>query len=173
MILSGPDIKKKLSSHITPFTDKKTSKSIDNPEIIYSYGLGDAGYDARLSSQYILMGESSVRMAPSHGRLHVMPGQSLLLSTLEVFDIPLDIAGRVYGKSTIARLGGLLNVTPLEPGWKGQITLEFTNLTDKTIMLMAGQGICQVQFEMLSSPAKGYGKGKYQDQSGPTVAKEG
>lgn len=172
MLLNDKEIKKQMGERISPFEPKKVSGGPTNPGLLYSYGLGHAGYDARLDKQYWLAGEKTPRSIAPHGRLYVQGRQSLLLSTLETFDMPEDIAARVYGKSTIARRFGLLNVTPIEPGWKGQITLEFTNLGDDMICLMAGQGICQVQFEMLIGSTTPY-KGKYQGQKGPTPAKDG
>lgn len=96
------------------------------------------------------------------------PGQSVLASTQEWFYIPPTLVGEVWGKSSYARQFILVNATPLEPGWAGQITLEITNLGPRTVRLLVGQGICQVRYQRLTSETSIPYGGRYQDQVGVT-----
>jgi dCTP deaminase len=105
------------------------------------------------------------------------PNQFKIASTLEVVSIPLYLAGRIEGKSTIARDGLLIHAAGwIDPGFSGQLTLELKNLSDKTIQLKQGMKIGQIAFFMLDRPAeRGYGSeglnSHYQDQRGATPAR--
>lgn len=91
-----------------------------------------------------------------------------LACTHEVFNVPKNHVGLVIGKSTLARCGLIINATPLEPGWRGQITLELFNATPRRMILRPFQAICQVLFlEIDRVPDQIYDSSrKYQDQSG-------
>ncbi len=108
-------------------------------------------------------------------RYVIMPPHSYLLAeTVEWLDIPPDILIVLLGKSTYARSGIIVNCTPLEPGWRGRVTLEIANVTPIPAKLYAGMGIAQGLFFRTTAPAeKPYGErsGRYQDQTGLTPPK--
>lgn len=102
----------------------------------------------------------------------IPPHGFILARTLEVFDIPRDILVICMTKSTWARTGLVIGVTPLEAGWSGTVTLELSNTTDLPIRIKAGHGICQFLFYKGSEPCKtSYADryGKYQNQVGVTL----
>ena len=103
------------------------------------------------------------------------PGSFILASTLEYVELPSDIVARLEGKSSLGRLGLLIHSTAgyVDPGWKGQLTLEISNVASARIALRYGMKISQISFLRLSTPAENpYGsaalKSKYQGQVGPT-----
>lgn len=105
----------------------------------------------------------------------LQPGEFILVSTVESITLPDDIVARLEGKSSLGRIGLLIHSTAgyVDPGWKGQLTLEISNVNRMPILLYAGMRISQISFLRLSSPAdRPYGhpdlKSKYQGQMGPT-----
>lgn len=121
----------------------------------YTYGLGPAGYDIRLSGGIVLQ-----------------PGGFAKGAALEHFDMPDNLLGVVHDKSTWARQGICLQNTVIEPGWRGYLTLEITNHSEIYIQLLAGVPIAQVVFHLLDLPTDRPYNGKYQDQEqGPQEAK--
>lgn len=162
MILSDNEIRSELVARncISP-----ASERVDKPDVTYSYGIGPAGYDARLDTAFRLATGGTI-FDPE--KFTLAPFQSVLCCTHEWFHIPPYLCGKVWGKSSLARQFILVNATPLEPGWSGQITLEVSNLGPFFVELYVKQGICQVQFERLSSPTSIPYKGRYQDQVGVT-----
>lgn len=107
---------------------------------------------------------------------HIGPGEFILGSTAERVEISNNIVGLVHGKSTRARQGLQVHAAGLvDPGFKGQLTLEIFNMSSKTIQLVKGMLICQISFDFLSStPDRAYGHpalgSHYQGQTGPTAA---
>lgn len=103
----------------------------------------------------------------------LMPHTYILGHTLEVFDMPSDVLAICLGKSTYARCGLVVNVTPIEPGFQGQVTLELGNITNHPIVIYPGQGVCQFLFLRGSKPDADYASrsGKYQGQLGVTPAR--
>ncbi len=105
------------------------------------------------------------------------PGEFVLATTLERIEIPRDLLVRLEGRSSIGRLGIVIHSTAgyLDPGFKGQITLEISNLGRIAVALYPGRRICQVAFEEMSSPARAdYGErhgSKYQGQSAATASR--
>jgi dCTP deaminase len=104
------------------------------------------------------------------------PGEFVLAVTMERVEIPPDLVGRLDGKSSLGRLGLIVHSTAgfVDPGFKGRLTLELTNLTNLPIQLYPGMPVSQISFSELSSPAeKPYGKGgsKYQEQNGPEASR--
>ena len=94
--------------------------------------------------------------------------------TLEYFRIPRDVLAIVSGKSTYARMGIVVNVTPLEPEWEGHITLEFSNTTPLPAKIYANEGVAQVLFlgaDTICKTSYQDRKGKYQGQTGVTLPK--
>jgi dCTP deaminase len=103
-----------------------------------------------------------------------MPPHSFYLArTIEYFKIPDDVFGECLGKSTFARGAIIVNVTPLEPGWEGHVTLELSNTADVPSVVYVGEGICQFVFFRGERPAVSYGdrNGKYMKQVGVTLAR--
>ena len=101
----------------------------------------------------------------------LQPGEFVLCRSVETFDIPEDVLGVVVGKSTYARCGLIVNCTPMEPGWRGELTIELHNASRHAIKVYANQGIAQVMFFRGERPALTYAdkRGKYQGQSGVTL----
>jgi dCTP deaminase len=104
---------------------------------------------------------------------YIIPAHSYALGvTLEHIDVPTNLKGRCVGKSTLARCGILINTTPLEPGWRGYLTLEISNITPCPAVIFAGEGIAQLEVEHLIAPPKvdyDAKDGKYQDQGAAPV----
>ena len=165
---------------IKPFAYKpKRKKSI-------SYGLSSFGYDVRVSNEFkIFTDVDSVLVDPKNfnnnsfvsrkGNECVIPPNSFVLaSTVEYFKIPKDILVICLGKSTYARCGIIVNVTPLEPGWEGLVTLEFSNTTPLPAKIYANEGAAQLIFlKGDEEPEVTYEKrsGKYMKQTGVTLPK--
>ena len=137
---------------ITPF------EPITKENGVISYGLSSYGYDARVSREYkIFTNVNSSIVDPKNfdkdsfvdRELDVCiipPNSFALAKTVEYFDIPDDILVLCVGKSTYARCGIIVNVTPLEPGWKGHVTLEFSNTTPLPAKIYSNEGVCQFLF---------------------------
>ena len=165
---------------IKPFVSKqKSSKNI-------SYGLSSYGYDARVSNEFkIFTDVDSVIVDPKNfkknsfvsrtGKECIIPPNSFVLaSTVEYFKIPKDVLVICLGKSTYARCGIIVNVTPLEPGWEGHVTLEFSNTTPLPAKIYANEGAAQFIFlKGNEDPEITYAQrgGKYMKQTGVTLPK--
>ena len=165
---------------INPFVEKqKSNKNI-------SYGLSSYGYDARVSNEFkIFTDVDSAIVDPKNfknnsfvsrkGSECVIPPNSFALaSTVEYFKIPRDILVICLGKSTYARCGIIVNVTPLEPGWEGYVTLEFSNTTPLPAKIYAHEGAAQFIFlKGDEEPETTYDQrnGKYMKQTGVTLPK--
>lgn len=180
MILNDLAIKARAEQGmIQPFVPHQVTAT-DRGKVV-SFGLTSFGYDIRLGSTFVeyLPGHAPADpKAPS--TLHhttytsdaytLKPGAFVLAHSAEHFSIPADIVGICVGKSTYARLGIHVLVTPLEPGWRGYLTLEIANLSNVAVKLYAGEGIAQIMFHQGDVPWTTYADrgGKYQDQA-PTV----
>ena len=165
---------------IKPFVSEQ--KNIN----IISYGLSSFGYDARVSNEFkIFTDVDSVVVDPKNfknnsfvsrkGNECIIPPNSFALaSTVEYFKIPKNVLVICLGKSTYARCGIIVNVTPLEPGWEGHVTLEFSNTTPLPAKIYANEGAAQFIFlKGDEEPAITYAKrnGKYMKQTGVTLPK--
>ena len=165
---------------IKPFVENQ--KGINN----ISYGLSSFGYDARVSNEFkIFTDVDSAVVDPKNfksnsfvsrkGKECIIPPNSFALaSTVEYFKIPNDVLVICLGKSTYARCGIIVNVTPLEPGWEGHVTLEFSNTTPLPAKIYANEGAAQFIFLKGSEkPETNYAqrKGKYMKQMGVTLPK--
>ena len=151
---------------------------------VISYGLSSYGYDARIADEFKLFTniDSAVidpkDFAPSSfvdrtSDVCIIPPNSFALGrTIEYFRIPRDILVICLGKSTYARCGIIVNVTPLEPEWEGHVTLEFSNTTTLQAKIYANEGVAQMLFlesdEECEVSYKDRG-GKYQGQRGVTL----
>ena len=149
-----------------------------------SYGLSSYGYDARVADEFkIFTNINSTIVDPKHfdeknfvdyrGEVCIIPPNSFALArTVEYFRIPRNVLTICLGKSTYARCGIIVNVTPLEPEWEGHVTLEFSNTTPLPARVYANDGVAQVIFlesdEVCETSYKDRG-GKYQDQKGLTL----
>ena len=155
-------------------------------EKLISYGLSSFGYDARVSNEFkIFTDVDSALVDPKNfnnnsfvtrksNECIIPPNSFALASTIEYFKIPKDILVICLGKSTYARCGIIVNVTPLEPGWEGHVTLEFSNTTPLPAKIYANEGAAQLIFLKGSeNPEITYAqrKGKYMKQTGVTLPK--
>lgn len=169
---------------IEPFVNPQVSKHGD--ERVLSYGVSSYGYDARVSDEFKVFTNvnttvldpknfderSFVDVRATDGYVIIPPNSFVLGRTVEKFKIPRDVLVVCVGKSTLARLGVIVNVTPLEPEWTGHVTLEFSNTTPLPAKLYANEGACQFLFLRASSPCLvSYAdrRGKYQGQTGVTL----
>ena len=164
---------------IQPFVPHQVTSN-DRGKVV-SFGLTSFGYDIRLGQTFVEYQSgydindpkdpSAFRTATFTTDHYIIePGAFVLAHSAEHFQIPADIVGICVGKSTYARLGIHVLVTPLEPGWRGYLTLEIANLSNVPVKLYAGEGIAQIQFHEGDAPWTTYADrgGKYQDQA-PTV----
>ena len=153
---------------------------------VISYGLSSFGYDARVSNEFkIFTDVDSAVVDPKYFKSNsfvsrtvdecvIPPNSFVLASTVEYFKIPKDILVICLGKSTYARCGIIVNVTPLEPGWEGHVTLEFSNTTPLPAKVYAHEGAAQFIFlKGNEKPEVTYDKrnGKYMKQAGVTLPK--
>jgi len=158
---------------IEPFTDGQVRNGV------ISYGVSSYGYDIRVADEFkIFTNVHSAVVDPKHfdpksmvdfkGAICVIPPNSFALArTIEYFRIPRGVLTVCLGKSTYARCGIIVNVTPFEPEWEGYVTLEISNTTPLPARIYSNEGIAQVLFfeadeECLISYADK--KGKYQKQ---------
>lgn len=123
-----------------------------------SYGLSSAGYDIRLSDEFKIFSPKDKspldpkKMAQSSftdfkGAACQIPANSFILGrSLEYFNMPKDILATCLGKSTYARCGVVVNVTPLEPGWEGYLTIAISNTAPVPVSIYANEGIAQILF---------------------------
>jgi dCTP deaminase len=181
-VLSDKSIRKLAleENMISPFEDKQ----VRDGKI--SYGLSSFGYDARVSEEFkIFTNVNSEIVDPKDFKptnfvtknvpVCVIPPNSFALArTIERFKIPKDILVICLGKSTYARCGIIVNVTPLEPGWEGYVTLEFSNTTPLPAKIYANEGVAQFIFlKGNEKPSVTYAdrNGKYMGQTGVTLPK--
>lgn len=158
---------------IEPFVDRQVRDGV------ISYGLSSYGYDIRVSDEFkIFTNVHSAVVDPKNfnpksfvdykGDVCVIPPNSFVLTqTIEYFRIPRDVLTVCVGKSTYARCGLIVNVTPFEPEWEGYVTLEISNTTPLPARVYANEGIAQVLFFQSDDVCEiSYAdrKGKYQKQ---------
>src|SRR6187399_2237607 len=151
-----------------------------------SYGLSSYGYDARVADEFkIFTNVDSATVDPKDFASNsfvdrqtdvciIPPNSFALARTVEYFRVPEDVLVICLGKSTYARCGIIVNVTPLEPEWEGHVTLEFSNTTPLPAKIYANEGVAQMLFfesdEVCGTSYKDRG-GKYQGQQGVTLPK--
>lgn len=184
-ILSDKTIIEMVEKHgmIEPFIPTQKRLGNDGQKII-SYGLSSYGYDARVSDEFkIFTNIDSAIVDPKnfdHQSLVdrktdvciIPPNSFALARTVEYFRIPRDVLVVCVGKSTYARCGIIVNVTPLEPEWEGQVTLEFSNTTPLPAKIYAGEGACQFLFfkgDRVCEVSYADRSGKYMKQKGVTL----
>ena len=167
---------------IEPFEPNQV-KEVGGKRIV-SYGTSSYGYDIRCSEEFkIFTNINSTIVDPKEfdaksfvdfkGPVCIIPPNSFALArTIEFFRIPRNVLTICLGKSTYARCGIIVNVTPLEPEWEGHVTLEFSNTTPLPARIYANEGVAQVIFiesdEVCETSYRDRG-GKYQGQKGVTL----
>ncbi len=149
-----------------------------------SFGLSSYGYDARVADEFkIFTNVDNALVDPKNfsetgfvsrkGETCIVPPNSFVLGhTIEYFRIPRDVLVICLGKSTYARCGLIVNVTPLEPEWEGQVTIEISNTTPLPARIYANEGICQFLFLQGAAPPEvSYAdrRGKYIGQRGVSL----
>ncbi|SRR6056300_571269 len=163
---------------IEPFTDKQTTQGA------ISYGVSSYGYDIRVTDEFKVFTDvfntvvdpkdfnekSFVTMVTDE--CIIPPNSFALARTVEYFRIPKNVITVCLGKSTYARCGIIVNVTPFEPEWEGHVTLEISNTTPLPAKIYANEGIAQVLFfegDEQCDVTYADKKGKYQNQTGITL----
>ena len=181
-VLSDKWIKEMVRTNnmISPFENKQVRGNK------ISYGLSSFGYDARVSNEFkIFTNVNSEIVDPKNFKLNnfiskkgdeciIPPNSFVLSSTVEYFRIPNDVMVICLGKSTYARCGIIVNVTPLEPSWEGNVTLEFSNTTPLPAKIYANEGAAQFIFlKGNEKPNITYAdrNGRYMKQFGVTLPK--
>jgi len=162
---------------IKPFSAKQIKKGV-------SYGLSSYGYDIRVADEFkIFTNVNSSVIDPKNFATNsfldvkaksilVPPNSFALARTVEYFKIPRDVITICLGKSTYARCGIIVNVTPFEPEWEGFATLEISNTTPLPAKIYANEGIAQILFlgaDEICDVSYKDKKGKYQGQKGITL----
>ena len=160
---------------IEPFVDDQVRQGV------ISYGVSSYGYDVRVGDDFKVFTNvyntvvdpknfDSKSFVDIKADVCIIPPNSFALaSTIEYFRIPRDILTVCLGKSTYARCGIIVNVTPFEPEWEGYVTLEISNTTPLPARVYANEGLCQILFFRGTEPCEiSYAdrKGKYQKQHG-------
>ena len=169
---------------IKPF-EKEQIREVDNKKVI-SYGVSSYGYDVRCANEFkIFTNTFSSVVDPKNfdeksfvdlqdSECIIPPNSFALARTVEYFKIPRSILTLCLGKSTYARCGIIVNVTPLEPEWEGHVTLEFSNTTNLPAKIYANEGVAQMLFfesdQVCKTSYKDRG-GKYQGHTGVTLPK--
>ena len=165
---------------INPFSEKQVGAGV------ISYGLSSYGYDLRVADEFkIFTNINSTVVDPKQfdersfvtmrGEVAIIPPNSFALArSVEYFKIPRDCITLCVGKSTYARCGVIVNVTPFEPEWEGFVTLEISNTTPLPAKIYANEGLCQILFFQSDEECEtSYAdrKGKYQSQKGIVLPK--
>ena len=165
---------------IEPFEDRQVRAGV------ISYGLSSYGYDIRVADEFkVFTNINSTVVDPKNfdarsfvdvkADVCIIPPNSFALAkTVEYFRIPRDVLTVCVGKSTYARCGLIVNVTPFEPEWEGFVTLEISNTTPLPAKVYANEGIAQVLFfqsDEMCEVSYADKKGKYQGQQGLTLPK--
>src|SRR5580765_3976409 len=179
-------IRRMVAQHgmIEPFSAEQVREAGGHK--IISYGTSSYGYDVRCAGEFkIFTNINSTIVDPKHfdaksfvdvsAEACLIPPNSFALArTVEYFRIPRSVLTVCLGKSTYARCGIIVNVTPLEPEWEGHVTLEFSNTTPLPARIYANEGVAQMLFlesdEVCETSYKDRG-GKYQGQRGVTLPK--
>jgi len=165
---------------INPFEEKQVRKGV------ISYGVSSYGYDLRVADEFkIFTNVNSTVVDPKHfdersfvtvnaESILIPPNSFALGRSVEYFKIPRDVLTICVGKSTYARCGIIVNVTPFEPEWEGFVTLEISNTTPLPAKVYANEGLCQILFFQSDEPCETSYKdkaGKYQAQKGIVLPK--
>ena len=165
---------------INPFSEKQVREGV------ISYGVSSYGYDLRVGDEFkIFTNVNSAMIDPKKfdeksfvsvsAECCIIPPNSFALArSVEYFKIPRDVLTICVGKSTYARCGVIVNVTPFEPEWEGFVTLEISNTTPLPAKVYANEGLCQILFfqsDEICETSYADRKGKYQGQKGIVLPK--
>ncbi len=165
---------------IKPFAERQVR------EHVISYGLSSYGYDLRVADEFKIFTDVNCTVVDpkafdersfvtARSECAIIPPNSFALArSVEYFKIPRDVLTICVGKSTYARCGIIVNVTPFEPEWEGFVTLEISNTTPLPARIYANEGLCQIVFFQSDEPCEvSYRdrKGKYQAQTGIVLPK--
>jgi dCTP deaminase len=182
MLKSDRWIRRMATEHgmINPFSEKQVRESV------ISYGLSSYGYDLRVADEFkIFTNVNCTVVDPKafdersfvtvRSDVCIVPPNSFALArSVEYFKIPRDVLTICVGKSTYARCGIIVNVTPFEPEWEGFVTLEISNTTPLPAKIYANEGLCQIIFfqsDEVCETSYADRKGKYQAQKGIVLPK--
>ena len=182
MLKSDRWIRKMAKEHdmINPFSEKQVREGV------ISYGLSSYGYDLRVADEFkIFTNVNCTVVDPKNfdersfvtvsSECAIVPPNSFALArSVEYFKIPRDVLTICVGKSTYARCGIIVNVTPFEPEWEGFVTLEISNTTPLPARVYANEGLCQIIFfqsDEVCETSYADRKGKYQAQKGIVLPK--
>jgi dCTP deaminase len=182
MLKSDRWIRKMSKEHdmINPFSEKQVREGV------ISYGLSSYGYDLRVADEFkIFTNVNNALVDPKHfdeksfvnitTDICIIPPNSFALArSVEYFKIPRSVLTICVGKSTYARCGIIVNVTPFEPEWEGFVTLEISNTTPLPARIYANEGLCQIIFfesDEVCETSYADRKGKYQAQKGIVLPK--
>ena len=182
MLKSDRWIRKMAREHdmINPFSEKQVREGV------ISYGLSSYGYDLRVADEFkIFTNVNNALVDPKHfdersfvnitTDICIVPPNSFALArSVEYFKIPRSVLTICVGKSTYARCGIIVNVTPFEPEWEGFVTLEISNTTPLPARIYANEGLCQIIFfesDEICETSYADRKGKYQAQKGIVLPK--
>ena len=188
-ILSDKEIRERClkDNMITPFVENLIRKT--DKDKVLSYGLSSYGYDVRVSNEFKIFTNINntvvdpknfsndnfvTKIVKDNESVILPPNSFALANTIETFKVPRDILIICVGKSTYARCGIVVNVTPIEPEFEGQVVLEFSNTTNLPAKIYANEGACQFVFfkaDILCETSYKDRKGKYQNQSGIQLPK--
>ena len=186
MLLNDRQISKLAENDLfMPFVGEKR-RTLDNGTKAISYGLSQAGYDLRLSDAEFLVIDKTAKkhgmdIDPKHPNeaifynaplIHVVGGSFFILPPFsyglgrshELISMPPNMLGQCDGKSTYARCGIIINVTPIEPGWAGHLTISISNPTPLPVRIYANEGIVQVMLCPIEEVEKAY-TGLYQNSA--------
>src|SRR5271156_5533311 len=168
---------------IEPFVERQV-RELDNGQRAISYGLSSYGYDLRVADEFkVFTNVFNTVVDPKNfdaksfvdlqADVCIVPPNSFALArSIEYFRIPRDLLTICLGKSTYARCGIIVNVTPFEPEWEGHVTLEISNTTPLPAKIYANEGLAQVLFfraNQVCETSYNDRKGKYQKQRGITT----
>lgn len=185
MVLSDREIYERVQSYrmIEPFLDHQVSDGV------VSYGLSSYGYDFRVADEFKIFTNVHTSIVDpkqfddlafvdlvTDSACVIPPNSFVLARSVEYFRIPRDLISLTLGKSTYARCGILLNVTPFEPEWEGHATLEISNTTPLPAKVYANEGIGQIVFlraEDVCRVSYADRHGKYQKQQGIVLPRVG
>ena len=182
MLKSDRWIRKMALEHgmINPFSEKQVRESV------ISYGLSSYGYDLRVADEFKIFTDVNCTVVDPknfdersfvtmRSECCIVPPNSFALArSVEYFKIPRDVLTICVGKSTYARCGIIVNVTPFEPEWEGFVTLEISNTTPLPAKIYANEGLCQIIFfqsDEVCETSYADRKGKYQAQKGIVLPK--
>jgi dCTP deaminase len=170
---------------IDPFIPQQVAR--DGGRKLISYGVSSYGYDIRMGTKYKVFNNrrgglidplnfEEIKFLDNEegDYCDIAPGSYILAATMEHFDLPENMLVKVIGKSTYARCGLIVNVTPGEPEWAGHLTIELANATPCPLRVYANMGIGQMGFELGVIPRTTYkrratGEGKYMNQGAEPV----